>query len=119
MLLINTPDEPYSSQRVTISGTTLTLTLKYNSRNTSWYLDIKTGSNSKEILTGIKIMPNQNLTGRYVLPLLPEGNFYCLRTQNRFDDIDRDNFGNDKVYQLFWASTEDEEELGIDGSIQL
>ena len=119
MLLINIPDEPYYTQRVTLESTAIRLITKFNSRNNSWYLDIKTGGGSSDILSGIKIMPNQNLTGRYDLPLLPDGNFFCLRTQNRFDDIGRDNFGNDKVYQLYWVPTDEELEAGLDGITQL
>lgn len=118
-LKILTSSEPYSEQRVTIGGISLTLTFKYNSRNSSWYMDIKDGSNTNTILSGIKIMPNQNLTGRYILKNFPSGNFWCIRQKNDFTPINRDNFGSDKVYALYWLTSQEEGEAQIDNKIQL
>ncbi len=118
-LLINTLGSPYSQQRVSVSGLALTTVLKYNSRNSSWYLDILDSAGEDIILAGIKIMPNQNLTGRYILDSLPNGNFWCFRQKADYSDVSRDNFGADEVYGLYWVPATEEEELGINGVIQL
>lgn len=118
-VLIKVPDSPWSSQRITLKGESFLFVLKFNTRNESWYLDIQT-TLEEAIVSGIKIMPNQNLTYRQKYKTsLPDGNLWCIRGKNDFSDIGRDNLGIDETYELMWLSTEEEEEFGIDGRIQL
>lgn len=115
---INIPDSAYSEQRVSLSNNLVILVLKFNIRNQAWYLDIKNSDGSENILTGLKLMPNQNLTGRYILPELGNGNLWCLRVKNDFSRIDRDNLVSGS-YSLTWLSNTEEQELNLDGVIQL
>tara|TARA_R110002126_G_scaffold34517_8_gene106828 strand:+ start:1007 stop:1366 length:360 start_codon:yes stop_codon:yes gene_type:complete len=119
MLLINIPDSPYSEQNITLDGLTLQLILKYNIINSSWYLDIKTGSGKSEILSGIKVTPNRNLTGRHLVQELSGGDLWCLRSKNDFSPIDRDNFGEGEAYNLLWIPNSEVEEAELDGILQL
>ena len=116
---IRIPDSAYSEQQVNLADTVLTFTLKFNSRNSAWYLDIKDAANTSDVKTGIKVMPNQNLTGRYLIDELQNGNIWCLRQQSTFDDIDRENLGINEAYGLWYLTSSEEEELQIDGVIQL
>lgn len=116
---IKVPNSAFSEQQVNIGLDQITLILKFNSRNNAWYLDIKDSSADAEILSGIKVMPMQNLTGRYILDNFPSGNIWCMRQNSVSDPIGRDNLGTDKDYGLWYFSNEEEEELGINGNIQL
>ena len=119
--VIKVPDSAYSDSEVTLSGKTYIFTFKFNSRNSSWYLDLK-DSDGDIILAGIKIMPNQNLTGRYISTTsenFPDGNLWCFRALNDFSPIGRDNFGLGKTYELTFLTHQDEEDFGIGNTIQL
>lgn len=118
-LKINTSNYPYTEQRVTLGRNVVTLVFKYNIVDESWYMDIFTSEGQTPIKTGIKIMPNQNLTGRYILDNLKGGNIWCLRQKRDFTPVTRDNFGGDRTYQLYWLSSDEEEEIGVDDVIQL
>lgn len=119
MLLINNPDHPNSKQTVTLGDSLVTLYFKYNSRNKSWYIDIKDSTDTDAIIDGIKVMPNQNLTGRYILNDLAGGNLWCIRNTQDYTSIDRDNLGEDKTYSIYWVTDEEEAEAGVDEYIQL
>lgn len=116
---IRIPDTPFSEQKVVIGDNLLTVILKFNSRNNSWYLDIKDAVGENNIISGIKIMPNQNLTGRYVIDEFSNGNLWCQRNVNTDTVLGRDNFGINKDYGLIYLSNDEEEILGINGFIQL
>jgi len=119
MIRINNSTKPYSEQNVSLSGVSLTLILKYNIINSSWYLDIKDQSGSVEIISGIKVMRNSNLTGRYILEGFPDGNIYCLQNKSSDDLVTRNNLGADLTHSLYWLTSLEEQEFGIDGYIQL
>lgn len=119
MLAINTSDNPYSEQQIVVSGLVLTLVMRFNIIDSSWYLDIKNSSSTVDIKVGIKVMPNQNLTGRYILPSLEGGNIWCFRKVDTDSEIGRDNLGIDKEYCLYWITDEETEEAGLDGVLQL
>lgn len=116
---IRVPDSAFSQQQVNLENTVLTFILKFNSRNLSWYLDLKDASDTNNVKTGIKVMPNQNLTGRYNIPELTNGNVWCLRQQSTTEDIDRENFGLNRAYGLWYLTSSEEQELNINGVIQL
>lgn len=116
---IRVPDSAFSEQQVNLTDTVVTLTLKFNSRNDSWYIDIKDAANTTVVKSGIKVMPNQNLTGRYLLSDLTDGNIWCFRQKSSDEVIGRDNLGLDKTYGLWYLTLAEEEELGFDDIIQL
>ena len=119
MLRINFPDSPYSSQNITVNRTTINLTLKFNVIDESWYLDVKSGSGAVDILSGAKLTPNRNLTGRHLLPSISGGDIWCLRNKNTSERIGRDNVGKGKSYNLFWIPDAEITEAGFDGILQL
>lgn len=118
-LRIKIPDSANSRQEVALGGEVLLLDLSFNSQNKGWYMSLKSPVDLSEILSGRQLKPNQNLTGRYFLDELPEGNIWCLRQTTSSQDITRDNLGVDKDFCLFYLSNSEEEELGINGKIQL
>lgn len=116
---IKIPDSAWHIQDVTVSGTLLRFTFKYNTADESWYIDLKTASD-RDILSGVKVMPNQSLTERYSYTQdLPDGNLWCVRRKNDFSPVSRDNFGIGKAYELWWITGEEEEGANINGIIQL
>lgn len=110
---------PYSSQRVNLSGTIYTLVLKYSFRMGCWYLDVLNGDGTKVILAGLKVVPNQNLTGRYNPNPLPDGNLWCLRRQNTNSGIGRLNLGAEREYALYWLTPEEESRFNTNGNISI
>lgn len=119
MLLIRNADHPNSRQTVTLGGNLVNLHFKYNTRNSSWYLSVLDSSNNDIILSGLKVMPNQNLTGRYNVEGLLSGNLWCIRNSNDFSPVDRNNLGEDKSYSIYWIPSEEEVEVDINELIQL
>lgn len=118
MLYINNADSSYSEQRVTLGSSVYTLKLKYNVRNKGWYLGILDSSGTEELLTGLKLVPNQCLTSRYIIDGF-EGGLYCLRVKNDFTSLDRYNLGRSKVYRLAWLSDDEVSGLGVEDYVQL
>lgn len=82
-------------------------------------MSVKDSSNNNTIISGLKVMPNQNLTGRYDIEELLSGNLWCIRNSNDFSAIDRYNLGEDKSYSIYWIPSEEEVEVNIDDTIQL
>jgi hypothetical protein len=112
-------DDPYYCQTVSLSNSLFKLTLKFNSVNESWYLDITSISGRFKYLTGLKIVANQNITGSYLVEELSGGNIYCLQNSNTKEPIGFNNFGEKKDYRLYWIPSSEEEELGINELVQL
>lgn len=116
---IKISDSAWQRRTVTLGGTPLSFDIKFNDRDKSWYLDIYTIDRDL-LIGGIKVMPNQNLTHKYrYLNLLPDGDLWCIRTQNDFSPIDRTNLGINKTYTLVWINYEEQENAGIYDTVQL
>lgn len=116
--IINLPNSAWHEQRVTLSGRRYTIISKYNIRDDGWYIDII--NNQGQGLYGLKMMPQQNITYRYKYrDVVRNGDLWCMRTRNNFEQISRDNVGTDKTYQLWWIPDTEAEELGINDTIQL
>jgi len=108
---IKIENNTYFEQDVVLSGQSLLLELKFNTSDEAWYLTVSDPS-SNPIMAGLKIMPNQNITGRYpYLEGLPSGNIWCLRVQQSKEPLGRDNLGFDKIYELVWLTSEEEATL--------
>lgn len=118
MLFINNSNTPYSEQRVILGNSIHTFIFKYNSRNESWYLTLLDSSGQNEILSGIKLEPNQALTNRYILEDF-SGILVCLRVNNDYSPLSLDNLGRGKAYRLAWLSEEEALQFGIDNAVQL
>lgn len=118
-LIIKVPESAWHTQDIVLNGVTFNMVLKFNTRDASWYVDLL-DANQQVILYGLKVMPNQSLTGRFsYLTTIPDGNLWCLRRKRDFSPIGRDNLGVDNTYELIWLSSEEERELGYNGRIQL
>ena len=74
----------------------------WNSRDKSWRLDIQESSGTP-IVQGLKLLPDQNLTGRYVDARLPEGDFFFISE----DQIERPTFDNIGRAQKLYYYRED------------
>lgn len=116
---IKIPDSAWHEQVVTLSGNSYRITQKFNFRDDSWYVDIENLS-TEEGLYGLKLMPQQNITKQFRYgDIVVGGDLVCARIKKDFSSVGRDNLGIGKVYELWWIPDEEQEELGIDGFIQL
>ena len=107
-LQIKVEDNPYQEKLVSLNSNSLFLTLSYNTRDNRWYFNI-VDRNSLDVISGVKILPSQDLTGKYIsVTTLIGGNIYCVDTKSSGDDITRDNFGTDKQFQLWYYTTAEE-----------
>jgi len=104
------------SQVFTLNGIKYTIKTYYNNRvmdgeedtNGSWYISIY-DVDTNPILTGLKCMPNRDMTDRN-----PDGNFLggilsCVDTtpDDPSEDIEIANFGQNKRYQLWFLTSAD------------
>lgn len=118
-LLIRVPTSAYHTQRVTLNEISYEVTFKYNTSDKYWYIDISL-TGGEILILGRKVMPNQNLTGRYPYEKpLEGGDLWCLRRIVDFSDVGRNNFGIGKTYQLVWLSDEEMIEASVNDTIQL
>lgn len=116
---IKVSERPYFNQDVILGGRTYNLLFKFNDSDKSWYISLR-DSFKNDLLSGIKILPNQNLTEVFSYKdLLLGGNIWCLKSKATKEPLGLDNLGIDKSYELFWLTTEDEEALDVNGTIQL
>lgn len=117
---IKVEDNPYQETLITLNGESLYITIMYNTSddtaNTgkgSWYFDIA-NRNKEAVLSGVKIIPFQNLTGKYLhVNRLLDGALWCVNTKDGTSDIGRDNFGTDKDFRLWFISNTEAENLGL------
>lgn len=107
MLIIDIPDQASSSQRVNLSNNLVTLVFNFNVRDESWYVDVYDDTRTNAIVLGIKVVPNQTLTGNYLLSELSGGELWCIRFRNTSEPIDRNNFGSDRDYRLVWMTDQE------------
>jgi hypothetical protein len=106
MLIFKVQDSAYQVQRVNIENTIYQLQLTFNSRDSSWYLDIF-DINSSPILQSCKLQWGSLITNNLRLTQFPNGNFYILKTELRDEPITRTNFGADKLYRLVYITNEE------------
>ena len=110
-LQIKVEDNPYQEKLISLNSNSLFLTLSYNTRDSRWYFDI-VDRNDLNIISGVKVLPSQNLTSKYLnANTLIGGNIYCVDTKFSSNDVTRDNFGTDKQFQLWYYTTEEEEAI--------
>ena len=104
MRLIKVPDSSFESEEVIIAGTTYNLLFKYNTSDAAWYITIR-DTEFTPLVSGIKVMPNQNLTKAFsYLNIFSDGDLWCRRAKATRYPIGRDNFGVGKSYELVWLS---------------
>lgn len=102
------------TQDYQIEGTPYKITAYWNTRS-GWYIDIRS-EDDEAILTGLKVMPDGNLTWRYSrLTGLFQGDLWVVDTEYDPDDlvITRDNFGQDKRFRLTYFTQDEMETYNI------
>lgn len=113
------PSVGHSTQTISLDGRVFTLEIKWNSRNKGWYLNLWDAQQKELFISGIKVVPNQNLTGRYRIRNLTRGNLFCLTVRNTSEELGRDNFGPNRDYSLFYMRNDIFEGVDLNGFIQL
>lgn len=110
-LQIKVEDNSYQDKIITLNGNSLSITISYNTRDGRWYFDL-VDRNGLDLISGVKILPTQNLTSKYLQVVeLIGGNIYCANTKVDGKDITRSNFGTDKQFQLWYLTADEEEEI--------
>lgn len=99
---IPVPDSSYSEVNISLSGSTYNIIYKLNSRDNRLYFDIYLEDSL--IKSGIKVMEDQSLLGRYLLDDFLHGDIFCLSKENTNDDVSLDNIGFNKPYGLFYLT---------------
>ena len=114
------PDSAWSEQQITLGGETYNIVFKFNNRDSSWRFDLF-DLDQNEIISGIKIMPNQNLYERYknTYPELPSGALICFKSKTSdINPLGRSNLGVSETYNLIWLSDDEVTEYNLNGIIQ-
>ena len=114
------PERAYQEKLVTLNGKSLYFTIAYNTSDDllnngdgAWYLDIA-DRNKVEIISGIKVLPIQNLTSRYLqVHKLLGGDLWCMNVKDSSAEITRTNFGTDSQFQLWYLSNEEMVQYGV------
>lgn len=99
------PDAEWSSQVVTLGGTTFILELKYKRRTQRWYMTLK-NSDGVTLLTEKKIVDGQTMTGLFDIEGM-YGDIFCERQFGKDVYPTLDTLGVDKAFSLVYY-TEDE-----------
>lgn len=106
MFEIRVPNNKDATQRLSLEGNTYFFRTYFNSRKQGWTFDL-TDSEGNEIVMGVAIAPNQNLTYRYEIGNPLEGDFVCLRLSNTEQPIGRSNLGFNKDYTILFMTPEE------------
>lgn len=110
---------PNFTQEIVLAGLTYNILFTFNDSDKAWYLSIS-DSRLTSLVSGIKVMPNQNLTKVYsYLNIFPDGDIWCLRLKNDFSPIGYENLGIDKSYEIVWIPSNEVIERGLENVIQL
>ena len=98
---------PYYSENIILEGQTFTLELKWNIRESSWYMSVFTDEN-EELANGVKVVANWPLLRRLVDSKTPLGQIVAYDTSNLGLDPDFDELGT-RVILLYYTAAEVEE----------
>lgn len=117
---IKVEDNPYQEKLITLNGVSLYITIMYNTSDDvnddgfgSWYFDLA-DRNKDNIVSGVKILPLQNLTERYLsVNKILNGDLWCVNVKDSSSDIGRENFSTDGEFQLWYFSEEEMTTYGI------
>lgn len=107
---IKTPQNAWSTQRVTLEDVTSLITLRWMDRESVWVIDIFDTDNTP-ILTGIKLTENVSITKRYVNDQFKLGDLWVLRFSTTESSISRTNLGTS--FKLVYLTKEEGDATGI------
>ena len=66
---------PWYKFKITLSGVIFTLSFRYNTRSSRWVMDILDPSGN-QILCGLPVLIQRNVTSQYPTLAIPEGVFF-------------------------------------------
>ena len=87
-------DTPYYDEKCELESVIYTLTFRWNERASLWVMDITT-NNEEIIISGIPLVCNVDLLGRFRDTRLPQGMLFCYDNTQTGLDPDDTNFGTD------------------------
>ncbi len=99
------PDTDWSSQVITLGGTTFVLELKYKERTQRWYMSLFS-SDGVKLLSEKKIVDGQTMTGLYDLPGM-YGGIFCERAYGLEVYPTRQTLGIGKEFNLVYYTQEE------------
>jgi Domain of unknown function (DUF6983) len=88
---------PFVQFRITLSGVIYTLTFKYNTRMSRWVMEID-DANDNQLLSGIVLLIERNLTGQYLYLAIPPGVFFCTDDTGQDTQPVQTSFGVDHTF---------------------
>ena len=105
MIKFKITDSPSQEKPVTLNKTTFYIRITFNTSDDYWYIDLS-DKNDNDIVNGIKILPNQFLTRKYLdlEDVFGGGALMCYNNGSSDDGIGRDNFGTNKQYILLYLT---------------
>jgi hypothetical protein len=101
--------EASSQTRITLNNTVYYMDLTYSTREDSWYLSIS-DVNKNILFQGVKLCFGVSATKHWKENTMG-GNLYILRTKDSLDSLSRSNFGQGKLYELVYFSSQEESDL--------
>lgn len=113
---LNIADGVNTTSSFNVAGRKYRVNFRLNSSDDSWRMSLY-DTNGSSILTGMKCIPSQSLTGRYSRDIydLPDGNFWCFDTEPSGISgyVDSSDFGRDKRFQIWYLPSSEEEDNGL------
>ena len=101
--------DSYSEVRISLNNIILYIVLRWNGREGAWYLDLL-DVNKSVIIEGVKLCFGSVVTEKLTNNPLG-GNLYIINNDDSKDELGRNNFGQDKKYQLVYLTNTEELEL--------
>lgn len=71
-----TPNQPWQTFKITLSGVIYNLIMRYNNRSNRWILDIM-DANNNPILRGMPVLIQRNITQQFRYLKVPAGVFFA------------------------------------------
>lgn len=99
------PDADWSSQSITLGGTSFILELKFKARTDRWYITLK-DSNGNDLITEKKIVDQQTMTGLFDIEGM-YGDIFCERVYGTDIYPTRQTLGIDKQFNLMYMTEEE------------
>jgi hypothetical protein len=97
-------DVPWYDQKCEIDSITYTMTFHWNERASLWVMDIAT-NDEEMIISGIPLLCNVDLLGRFQDERLPQGMMFCYDQTETGQDPDATNVNID-VFLLYAGADE-------------
>lgn len=75
-------DLPFYKFRINLSGVTYSLEIRYNGRMNRYIMNVNDAQNN-QILSGLPVLINRNMTGQYRTLSIPVGTFFSVDDTNQ------------------------------------